>query len=114
MSVVFHAALRRGWRDGMTFRPTIRHGRRFLSHTALPGGTFVFRRFFRSRAHARRLHPMAAETELAFATIVELGRRLREKSVTAVELTELSLERCETLGARFNAVVTVLRESALN
>jgi aspartyl-tRNA(Asn)/glutamyl-tRNA(Gln) amidotransferase subunit A len=48
-----------------------------------------------------------------FKPVRELGRMLREKKTTSVELTRLSLDRLETLGPRFNAVVTVMRSTAM-
>lgn len=56
---------------------------------------------------------MPVPEELAFASIRELGKRWRAGEFTAVELTEFYLRRVETLGPKFNAVVTVLRERAL-
>ena len=51
--------------------------------------------------------------DLAFQTIPELGRLLRDRKTTAVVLAEYFLDRLERLGPNYNAVVTVLRESAL-
>ncbi len=50
---------------------------------------------------------------LLFLPVRELGARLRAKQVTSVELTELSLQRLETIGPKLNAVVTVMRDGAL-
>jgi aspartyl-tRNA(Asn)/glutamyl-tRNA(Gln) amidotransferase subunit A len=52
-------------------------------------------------------------TDLAFHTIAELGRLLRDRKVTAVALAEYFLDRLERLGPNYNAVVTVLRNPAL-
>jgi Asp-tRNA(Asn)/Glu-tRNA(Gln) amidotransferase A subunit family amidase len=52
-------------------------------------------------------------TDLAFHSIIELGRLLRGHKVTAVGLAEYFLERLERLGPNYNAVVTVLRSAAL-
>ena len=46
-------------------------------------------------------------------TIPELGRLLRDRRVSAVELAEHCLARLERLGPAYNAVVTVLRPQAL-
>jgi aspartyl-tRNA(Asn)/glutamyl-tRNA(Gln) amidotransferase subunit A len=46
-------------------------------------------------------------------TIPELGRLLRDRQVSAVELAEHFLARLERLGPTYNAVVTVLRPQAL-
>lgn len=56
---------------------------------------------------------MAIEPALAFATIRELGKRLRAGEYSSVELTEFFLQRLERLGPPLNAVVTVTRELAL-
>jgi aspartyl-tRNA(Asn)/glutamyl-tRNA(Gln) amidotransferase subunit A len=50
---------------------------------------------------------------LTWLTIPELGRLLRGRKVSAVELAEHFLGRLERLGPGYNAVVTVLREPAL-
>jgi aspartyl-tRNA(Asn)/glutamyl-tRNA(Gln) amidotransferase subunit A len=52
-------------------------------------------------------------SELTWRTIPELGRLLRDREVSAVELAEHFLRRLERLGPAYNAVVTVLREPAL-
>ncbi len=51
--------------------------------------------------------------DLLFQPIRSLAKRLRERSVSPVELAEASLERLERLGPTYNAVVTVMREPAL-
>ena len=51
--------------------------------------------------------------ELSFASVVELGRRLRAKKISATELAEHFLDRLERLGTTFGAVVTVTRGRAL-
>ena len=56
---------------------------------------------------------MPLPAELAFASLPTLGRGLRAKQFTAVELTEFFLDRLEKIGPRLNAVVTVTRERAL-
>jgi aspartyl-tRNA(Asn)/glutamyl-tRNA(Gln) amidotransferase subunit A len=48
-----------------------------------------------------------------FLTIPALGRLLRSRRLSVVELTERSLDRLERLGPTYNAVVRVLREPAL-
>jgi aspartyl-tRNA(Asn)/glutamyl-tRNA(Gln) amidotransferase subunit A len=52
-------------------------------------------------------------TAVAFLTVADLGRLLRLRRVSAVELTTEFLGRLERLGARYHAVVRVLREPAL-
>jgi aspartyl-tRNA(Asn)/glutamyl-tRNA(Gln) amidotransferase subunit A len=49
----------------------------------------------------------------SFQTIPELGRLLRGRKISSVELTGHFLERLERHGPTYNAVVTVLRDSAL-
>lgn len=48
-----------------------------------------------------------------FLTIRELSARIRARTLSPVALTELSLRRLDTIGRRLNAVVTLMRESAL-
>ena len=52
-------------------------------------------------------------SDLSFQTITELGRLLRARKTSSVELTGHFLGRLERLGPTYNAVVTVLREPAL-
>ncbi|MFN8587192.1 MAG: amidase [Candidatus Eisenbacteria bacterium] len=52
-------------------------------------------------------------TSKLFLPVRELAALLDQHKVTSVELTEESLSRLETLGPKFNAVVTVMRDSAL-
>ena len=52
-------------------------------------------------------------TDPSFLSISELGALLRSGRVSSTELTNHFLERLELLGPRYNAVVTVLRQSAL-
>ena len=52
-------------------------------------------------------------TELAYASIVELGALLRAGVVTSVQLTELYLERLRRFGPELQAVVTLTEELAL-
>lgn len=56
---------------------------------------------------------MTPDPGVLFGSITELGRGLRARRFTAVQLALLSLERLETLGPRLGAVVTVTRELAL-
>ena len=55
----------------------------------------------------------AAESDLAFATVAELGAHLAAGRVSAEDLTRLSLDRLTRLGPRYNAVATVTAERAL-
>jgi Asp-tRNA(Asn)/Glu-tRNA(Gln) amidotransferase A subunit family amidase len=55
--------------------------------------------------------PPAPPDDLAFASVVELGRLLRQKQTSATELASYFLDRIERIGSRYNAVVT-LRASA--
>jgi aspartyl-tRNA(Asn)/glutamyl-tRNA(Gln) amidotransferase subunit A len=52
-------------------------------------------------------------SDLTWLTLPELGRLLRAREVSAVELAEHFLARLERLGPAYNAVVTVLRPQAL-
>jgi len=48
-----------------------------------------------------------------YLPVRELARRIKARTLSPVALTELALSRLETLGPRLNAVVTVMRDSAL-
>lgn len=52
-------------------------------------------------------------TELAFAPLTVLGAQLRSGAVSSVELTRFFLDRLEKHGAKYNCVVTITRELAL-
>ena len=56
---------------------------------------------------------MPIPPETAFASIQELGQLLRAGEATARALTEFFLERCERIGPKYNAVVTLTRKTAL-
>ena len=49
-----------------------------------------------------------------FASVRDLAARVRGRELSPVALAELFLERLETRGSRYNAVVTVTRERALD
>ena len=49
-----------------------------------------------------------------FLPVRELGARIRQRRLSPVELAEGCLERLERLGPRYNAVVTLMRESGLD
>src|ERR671917_968867 len=58
--------------------------------------------------------PGAAGTgDYSFLSVRELGRMLRAGETTPTRLAEYFLERLDTVGRRFNAVVTLTRERAL-
>ncbi|MGH7729946.1 MAG: amidase [Candidatus Eiseniibacteriota bacterium] len=48
-----------------------------------------------------------------FLPMRDLAARIRSRKLSPVELTDACLDRLEKLGPRYNAVVTVMRESAL-
>ncbi|MGH9363264.1 MAG: amidase family protein, partial [Thermoanaerobaculia bacterium] len=48
-----------------------------------------------------------------FATAVELGRRLRRREISSVELTRLFLDRLGALGPRYNALAELTPDLAL-
>jgi aspartyl-tRNA(Asn)/glutamyl-tRNA(Gln) amidotransferase subunit A len=50
---------------------------------------------------------------VAFASISELGRKLRSRQITSEALAELFLERLKRLGPQFNAVVSLTPELAI-
>ena len=51
--------------------------------------------------------------DILYAPLRELGERLRTRKLSPVTLTEAYLDRLQRYGPRLNAVVTVMRESAL-
>lgn len=55
---------------------------------------------------------MSVPAEMAFASIVTLGRELRAGTFTSLELTEFFLHRLETIGKDYHAVVTVTADLA--
>jgi aspartyl-tRNA(Asn)/glutamyl-tRNA(Gln) amidotransferase subunit A len=48
-----------------------------------------------------------------FTPIRDLAKRVRARELSPVGLTELALDRLEKIGPRYNAVVTLMRESAM-
>ncbi|MSQ94014.1 MAG: amidase [Gemmataceae bacterium] len=59
---------------------------------------------------------MAQETlgdDILFAPIRDLAERLRTRKLSPIALTEAYLDRLQKIGPRLNAVVTLMRESAL-
>ena len=64
------------------------------------------------RATARVTKP-ATRDELAFLSVAELGSLLKAKQVTAVELTQLSLERLKRFDPELLCVVNLTEERAL-
>lgn len=57
---------------------------------------------------------MAIPASVAFESVRELGKRIRARECSAVELAEFFLERLERIGPALNAVVTVTRKLALD
>jgi aspartyl-tRNA(Asn)/glutamyl-tRNA(Gln) amidotransferase subunit A len=51
--------------------------------------------------------------ETLFSSVAELAAQIRARRISPVELAEGYLHRLETVGKRLNAVVTVMRETAL-
>ena len=56
---------------------------------------------------------MSAAAELSFATVAELGRKLRSGATSPVELTEHFLDRLDRVARPLNAVVTLTADLAL-
>jgi aspartyl-tRNA(Asn)/glutamyl-tRNA(Gln) amidotransferase subunit A len=52
-------------------------------------------------------------SELSFSSVAELSDLVHRQQISAVDLANHFLQRLETLGPKFNAVVTVLRRAAL-
>ena len=53
------------------------------------------------------------DSDLMYLPLRELAARVKSRAVSPVKLTEICLSRLETLGPKLNAVVTVMRDSAL-
>src|SRR6202040_390988 len=53
------------------------------------------------------------DTDLAFASIEEIGKLFRKRKLSPVELTKLMLARIERLNPKLNAYLTVTAELAL-
>src|SRR6478609_4312978 len=53
------------------------------------------------------------DSDLAFAPLPVLGSRLRSGAVSSVELTKFFLDRLEKFGGKYNCVVTITRDLAL-
>src|SRR6266436_5324061 len=53
------------------------------------------------------------DTELAYASIEEIGKLFRKSKLSPVELTKLMLARIEQLNPKFNAYITVTAELSL-
>jgi len=54
-----------------------------------------------------------SDPAVLFLPVRELAARIRAKKLSPVELTEASLDRLDTTGRKYNAVVTLMRDSAL-
>ena len=55
-----------------------------------------------------------ADSDLMYLPIRELGARVKSRQISPVKLAEVCLERLEKLGPQLNAVVTLMRESAMS
>src|SRR5467141_3772597 len=53
------------------------------------------------------------DTDLAFASVEEIGRLFRKRKLSPIELTKLMLARIERLNPKLNAYITVTAELAL-
>jgi len=53
-------------------------------------------------------------TSVVFMPIRELSELIRTRQISPVDLTEIFLSRLEELGSKYNAVVTITRERAIN
>lgn len=54
-----------------------------------------------------------ADSDYMFMPVREIAAQLKSRRITSTQLTQIALDRLEKLGPTFNAVVTVMRESAL-
>src|SRR5205085_11008850 len=67
----------------------------------------------RAGLHVPRLGAAMLDDATFFLPVRELGRRLRARQLRSVELTEACLSRLETLGPKYNPVVTRMHQMAL-
>jgi len=54
-----------------------------------------------------------ADSDLMYTPVKDLAARVKARKLSSVKLTEACLDRLEAVGPKLNAVVTVMRESAL-
>ncbi len=54
-----------------------------------------------------------ADADLMYLPVRELAARLKSRNLSPVKLTEVCLDRLERLGPQLNAVITLMRDSAL-
>src|SRR5262249_58900680 len=54
-----------------------------------------------------------ADSDLLYTPVRELAAQVKAKKLTSVKLTETCLQRLDTLGPKLNAVVTVMKDSAM-
>src|SRR5216684_717201 len=64
------------------------------------------------RAVRRKAEPMLGE-DILYLPVRELGKRIKSRTLSPVELTESYLARSEPLGGRLNAYATLTQELAL-
>src|SRR5260370_1456516 len=62
----------------------------------------------------RRFLPRMAGSDLRYRPVGDLAARVKSRQVPPVKLAETCLDRLEKLGPQLNAVVTVMRDSALS
>lgn len=80
--------------------------RRFLGTTAIAGGAVAMMRFSPRGAAA------PSGMELVSKSATELGRMIREKKVSSLEVVEAYLKQIEAVNPRINAVVTLCADRA--
>src|SRR5689334_1966572 len=54
-----------------------------------------------------------ADSELLYLPVRELAARIKSKQLSPVKLAELSLDRLDKIGSQLNAVITLMRDSAM-
>lgn len=69
--------------------------------------------FFSVYEQARRIHIMAATTDLALLSAAEQGRLIRSREISPVELVRRCLDRIERYDATLRAYITVCADQAL-
>ena len=55
---------------------------------------------------------MTLTTDIAFGSLSQLGKMIRSRQITSLELVDFFLKRCETIGPELNAIVTLPKQHA--
>ena len=87
--------------------------RQFLSTGTVALSTGLLAQVADDAAEATGQTSILAEPALPFVSALEAADAIRSQRISAVELTTLMFKRIEELGPKLNAVVTLLKDVAL-